>query len=125
MFLFPWRRTGDAAEGMGQAAPELIPLAPSRIALGVAFHLVDEGLAGAVDTASRDNAARGLDERGVRLAICKEQWLALNNAQRLRWLLAHVPIDVTIGPDRVAVLRVKGGPPGGRRRSPSAALSPH
>jgi hypothetical protein len=124
MFFFPWRRTGNAADATRQAAPELIPLAASRIALGVAFHLVDEGLAGAVDTASRDAAARGLDERGVRLAIGKEQWLALDNAQRLRWLLAHVPIDVTIGPDRVAVLKVKGGPPGGRNRSPSPALSP-
>jgi hypothetical protein len=92
------------------ATAELLVFEPERIVLAVAFHLIDEAIASSVDPASRDAVTRCLAERSVRLALTRQRWAALDNGQRLRWLLAQAPIDVTLGADRTALLGTRGLP---------------
>lgn len=119
MFFFHRRRTGGPGEEM-RRDPTGDPLLfdSSRIVLAIAFHLLDEGLAAAVDAASRDAVARGLADRGVRLDISQARWAAMDNRQRLRWLLAEATTGVTFGPGRVAVLSLRGLPMGAPSHAP-------
>lgn len=110
MFFF-WRRTGSSTEGMrNDAASELLVFEPERIVMAVTYHLIDEAIASSVDPASRDAVTRCLDGRSVRLALTRHRWAAMDNGQRLRWLLAQAQIDVTLGADRTALLGARGLP---------------
>lgn len=92
------------------ATSELLVFEPERIVRAVAFHLLDEAIASSVDPASRDAVRRCLAERSVRIALTRHRWAAMDNVQRLRWLLAQAQIDVTLGADRTALLGTRGVP---------------
>lgn len=110
MFFF-WRRTGGSTAGMPKdAASELLVFEPERIVLAVSYHLIDEAIASSVDPASRDAVTRCLAERSVRIALTRHRWAAMDNGQRLRWLLAQAQIDLTLGADRTASLGTRGSP---------------
>jgi hypothetical protein len=112
MFFFSWRHTEKPAEGMRQdpAADELLLFEPSQIVLAIAFHLLDEGLAAAVDATSREAVTHALTELGVRLALPRQRWRMMDNGQRLRWLLTQAATEVAFGPDRIAILTIKEAP---------------
>lgn len=107
MFNFPWRRTSRRTE---QERPDpgtpMLVLEPARIVLAIGYHLLEEGIAAAVDADSRDSAVRALAGLGMRLTVEKARWAAMRNSDRLHWLLAHASTTLALDADRTAVLRV-------------------
>jgi hypothetical protein len=83
---------GGAAgsDGAPETAPDhLLRFEPDRIVWGIVYHMLDEGLAREVAPDSMRNALARLRRRGVRLSIRHGAWLAMNNHDRLEWLLAE------------------------------------
>jgi hypothetical protein len=88
MFPFPWRvKPATAAPKTIQASTRVIWFDPARIVRGVTFHLLDEGKARGVSTESSESAVNCLARRVDHPAIAADKWAAMENPQRLQWLL--------------------------------------
>ena len=108
MFSFLWRSkpvTNEAKAASGNA--KMLAFDPSSIVRAITFHLLDEGKARAVNLESSEAAVRKLSQRMNRLTISAEYWAAMDNVQRLQWLLRQSHIVVTSAQSRPAKLSVR------------------
>src|SRR5436190_12345361 len=56
---------------------------------GIAFHLVDEGFASSIDADSVARATDRIRRAELHPCITKSEWAAMNNQDRLQWLLVE------------------------------------
>ena len=92
-------RKGPVEVGTGAPAPDraasqpdpeaVLHFAPETIVLGIAYHVLEEGLAREVSAPSMREALARLRRRSVRPDIRRTAWLAMTNHDRLEWLLAQ------------------------------------
>ena len=78
---------------------------PRKVAEAVAFHLLDERIAGRVCPESVERVVDRMEDAGVAVVISRALWRAMGNRQRLNWLLSSSLTDYRVGAgDGVAVL---------------------
>jgi hypothetical protein len=98
----------------GMSATQLrirrISFDPSGVVRAITFHLLDEGKAHGVNLQSSEAVVHKLSQRINHLAISADQWAAMDNGQRLRWLLKQSHIVVKLGSSQNAMLSVRRWP---------------
>lgn len=80
---------------------------PPGVVRVIAFHLLDEGKARAINIQSSQVAVIKLARRIVRLTISTDQWARMENGQRLQWLLIQSRIVVRSAASGTAMLSVR------------------
>jgi hypothetical protein len=87
-----------------------ISLDARGVVAGIAFHLVDEGLAERVcpDSARRTVGRITAGGTGA-VEVSRSLWEEMSNAERLAWLLAGSGTEFQVGSDGVARLKARGG----------------
>ena len=99
-----------AGPGRGETRPDdesTLHFAPETIILGIAYHVLEEGLAREVSAPSMREASARLRRRGVRPAIRRSAWRAMTNHDRLEWLLAVSRSVPLLREDDVMLLGVR------------------
>lgn len=81
-----------------------ITLRPRRIVAGLAFHILDSGLARKVDDKSKRETVKRLSASKVRIRIDRQVWEGLSNEDRLIFLAFHSSTGYADQEDGVAVL---------------------
>ena len=111
MFSF-LRRVKPASDQTSAASPNtnMLSFEPSSIVRAITFHLLDEGKARAVDPESTKAAVHKLSQRMSYLRISAAHWAAMDNGQRLQWLLTHGHVVVKSASSRPAMLFVRRWP---------------
>src|SRR4051794_38315257 len=78
---------------------------------GIMFHLVDEGIALSIDTASGQRTMERLREAQVQPCVARSVWASMSNEDRLQWLLMESKTCAvlsggvaTLGPLRTQVI---------------------
>jgi hypothetical protein len=93
---------GSEPAGLSFAAPDVIA--------GIAFHLLDEGLADRMCADSAGRAVTRMTAAGVpRIEISRSLWQEMSNPERLAWLLAASETSYQVAKDGTARLKVRGG----------------
>jgi hypothetical protein len=108
MFSFLWRSkpvTDEAKAASGNA--KMLAFDPSSIVQAITFHLLDERKARAINLKSSEVAINKLSQRMSCLTIPAAHWAAMDNVQRLQWLLKQSRIVVKSAPSRPAMLAVR------------------
>ena len=112
----PSAGAGDRAAADGEQAgpgpgtpstPEaeaVLQFEPDRIVRAIVFHMLDEGLAREIAPDSARNAVARLRRRAVRPSIRRSAWVAMNNHERLEWLLAESRTVPLLRDDDVVLL---------------------
>ena len=93
-----------------QSSTNVLSFDPSGIVRAIAFHLLDEGKAHAISPESSEAAVQKLSQRINRLTISADQWAAMENVQRLNWLLNRSHIVVRSASSGAAMLSVRRWP---------------
>jgi len=111
MFSF-LRRTKPATDEMKatETGVNMLSFDACGVVRAITFHLLDEGKARAVNLKSSQAAIHKLAGRMSCLRISAAQWAAMNNVQRLQWLLKQSHIVVKSAPSRPAMLAVRRWP---------------
>jgi hypothetical protein len=87
-----------------------ISLDARGVVAGIAFHLVDEGLAERVCAESARRTVARLGAPGASVVdVSRSLWEEMSNAERLAWLLAGSATEFQVGDDGIARLRARGG----------------
>ena len=95
--------------GAGEMAPGgeydgILRFAPETVVRGIVFHMLEEGLARGVESASVERTVARMRRRGMRPTIRHTAWLAMSNHDRLEWLLAESRTVPLIHPDDLVSL---------------------
>lgn len=109
--MFPFLRRAKPATGRTVSTPastHLLWFDPARIVQGISFHLLDEGKARAINPESSQAAVDQLSQRFDRLTVSADRWAAMENPQRLQWLLDQSHIVVESASSGSATLWVRG-----------------
>jgi hypothetical protein len=88
----------------GPDADAVFQFEPDRIVRAIVYHMLDEGLAREIAPDSVHNAVTRLRRRGVRPSIRRSAWVAMNNHERLEWLLAESRTVPLLRDDDVVLL---------------------
>jgi hypothetical protein len=77
--------------------PRSLCFTPATIISGITFHLLDDRKVTAIDPQSQAFAAIALARRLDQLSIPADKWAAMENGQRLQWLLnqSHIVVKAT------------------------------
>ena len=87
-----------------------ISLDAAGVVTGIAFHLIDEGLAEVVCPDSARRTVRRIGGGGVTpMQVSRSLWGEMSNAERLAWLLASSETEFHVDDKGVARLGVRGG----------------
>jgi DNA-binding NtrC family response regulator len=78
-----------------QSSAKVLAFDPPAIVRAITFHLLDEGNARTINRESSQTAVDALSRRKSQLIISASLWAAMNNVQRLQWLLKQSHIVVT------------------------------
>lgn len=108
-FLRRSRRATDEVNTT-QCGTRMVSFDPSGIVRAISFHLLEEGKARVVNRESSEAATHKLSQRFVRVAISADQWAAMDNVQRLQWLLKQSHIVVKSGLSGSCMLSVRRWP---------------
>ncbi|MDB5171963.1 MAG: hypothetical protein JWO87_3396 [Phycisphaerales bacterium] len=82
---------------------------PAALVRGIAYHVLDEGLARGVSDEAMRRTLERLAARSVRASIPRSRWAALANAERLDWLLSQSQTFLLVGPGNIMLLRARRG----------------
>jgi hypothetical protein len=104
-FLRPWTYPVEEAKPL-RTDGRVLSFDPVRLIQAIAFHLLDEGKAHAVSTESCRDVAMRLALRFDRLTIPADLWAAMDNPQRLHWLLDQSHVRVSVKSCGSAILSV-------------------
>jgi hypothetical protein len=104
--LRPLKQATDGVKAT-RTSSNVLSFDPSSIVQAIAFHLLDEGKASAVNRESSEAAVDKLARRNKQLVIAADQWATMSNAQRLQWLLDHSHVVVKSGTSGRAMLMVR------------------
>jgi hypothetical protein len=96
------RRLSEGRAGRGEARG--IVLSHDTVVAGISYHLIDLKHASGVDDDGVKKTARRLERKGFKAYIPSAEWEAMNDGQRLDWLLAVSETAYVLRADRVAVL---------------------
>jgi hypothetical protein len=80
-------------------------MSPHKLLSGIAFHLIDNRTAVAIDDRARLKALGRLRRHGFRACVARSDWDAMGNAERLDWMLAVSDTTFMLTADRVAILK--------------------
>jgi hypothetical protein len=80
-------------------------MSPHKLLAGIAFHLIDNRHAVAVDDRARQKTLTRLRRHGFRACVERRAWEAMGNAERLDWMLAVSDTTFMMTADRVAILK--------------------
>lgn len=90
-------------------APGVLPTAvqwtPQRILAGIRYHVIESGVARAIDPRSLAETAARVEAEWQPLPPPGAHWALLDDADRLQWLLQVSHTDVDVDRDGVATLR--------------------
>ena len=82
-----------------------IVMSPHKLLAGIAFHLIDNRHATAVDDRARLKTLTRLRRHGFKACVARPAWEAMGNAERLDWMLAVSDTTFMLTADRVAILK--------------------
>ena len=97
------RRLSEGRAGRGEGRGGIV-LSHDNIVAGISYHLIDLKHASGVDDDGVKKTARRLERKGFKAFIPRGEWEAMNDGQRLDWLLAVSETAYVLRADRVAVL---------------------
>lgn len=82
----------------------------NRIVAGIRFHVTDAGLATGLTDDSVRRATTRLTRDATDLTIHRERWEAMDDRERLHWLLSesHTALSLAEGAEGLAVLHREG-----------------
>ena len=95
MFSFPWLpKLARKNVRTVQSRANALIFDPPAIVRAITFHLLDEGAADAIDAESAKVTVQKISERINQFTVSVDEWRAMENVQRLRWLLeqSHIAI---------------------------------
>lgn len=81
-----------------------------RVVAGIRFHVTDAGLAAGLTDDSARRATTRLTRDAIDLTIHRERWEAMDDRERLHWLLSesHTALSLAEGAEGLAVLQRDG-----------------
>jgi hypothetical protein len=82
-----------------------IVMSPHKLLSGIAFHLIDNRHAVAIDDRARLKTLGRLRRHGFRACVTRTVWEGMGNAERLDWMLAVSDTTFMLTADRVAILK--------------------
>ncbi len=106
--MFPFLRRARPAPVPTDTIPtstHMLCFDPCRIVQAITFHLLDEGKARSV--VSSDAVVDKLAQRIGQVAISADRWAAMENRQRLQWLLDQSHVVVKSASSGSATLSVR------------------
>lgn len=80
-------------------------MSPHKLLAGIAFHLIDNRQAVAVDDRARLKTLTRLRRHGFRACVARSAWESMGNGERLDWMLAVSDTTFMLTADRVAILK--------------------
>lgn len=95
------------SDGAGVEGEAALMFAPRRIVQAISFHLIDEGIFRAIDADSCERSTTDLSTANVLLSIAREQWVHMDNPQRLQWLQEQSRVVAAANTDGTATLMVR------------------
>jgi hypothetical protein len=107
MFSFRYSHRTPAATASPEPDSQMLFFEPRRIVRGIKFHLLDSRAVSTVNLESCEEVVTRLAERGQRIVVHKDRWAAMNDPDRLQWLLDQSHVTVQIKPDKLAILQVR------------------
>ena len=100
------RPSASVSEEIGLRDPaRTLLMSPHKLLAGIAFHLIDNRHAVAIDDRARLKTLGRLRRHGFRACVTRSEWESMGNAERLDWMLAVSDTTFMLTADRVAILK--------------------
>jgi hypothetical protein len=96
-------------DGVAGTSATSISLDAAGVVTGIAFHLIDEGLAEVVCPESARRTVRRIGGDGTTpMQVSRSLWGEMSNAERLAWLLASSETEFHVDNAGIARLALRG-----------------
>ena len=90
----PVRRRATKIVPESNNSNDAIQFDAGRMIAGITYHLVDSGIALELDPGSLKSICNRLQGNRTEAAIARNDWAAMEDPERLQWLLFHAGVTI-------------------------------